>query len=90
MSLLLRRTAFVLFILLFAGLLAHWWLSTGMSESIWTWMNARIEAGQNPGLASDIELLATLAGSLLVSAAGAMLIRLLLLRLCKKASAGIR
>lgn len=72
------------------GLLVQWWLSTGMSESVWTWINDRIEGGQNPGLASDVELLIVLAGALLISASGAMLIRQLLSRIRKKAGDGIR
>lgn len=80
----LQRIAFLLAILLFTGLLARRWLSTGMSESIWTWINGQMERGQNPGLASDIELLITLAGTLLVSTAGVMLIRPLLSCIRKK------
>jgi hypothetical protein len=80
----LQRIAFLLPILLFAGLLARWWLSTGMSESIWTWINGLIEIGQNPGLASDIELLVTLVCALLISTIGVMLIRPLLSCIRKK------
>lgn len=86
----LQRMAFLVLILLFSIFLAQWWLSTGMSESIWTWINVRIEDGQNPGLASDIELLATLAGALCISATGAMLIRRLCVRICNKADDSIR
>jgi len=81
---LLQRIAFLVLILLFAGLLTRWWLSTSMSESIWTWINGLIERGQNPGLASDIELLITLACALLVSTIGVLLIRPLLSCIRKK------
>ncbi|WP_194720633.1 hypothetical protein [Noviherbaspirillum malthae] len=80
----LQRIVFLLVILLFTGLLARWWLSTGMSESIWTWINGLIESGQNPGLASDIELLVTLVCELLVSTIGVMLIRPLVSCIRKK------
>lgn len=79
-----------LFTLFTSGLLAWWWLSTGMSESVWTWINGSIEDGKNPGLASDVEMLIVLAGALLVSASGAILIRLFLSRIRKKAGDGIR
>lgn len=82
---LVQRIAILLLIPLFAGLLTRWWLSTSMSESIWTWINGLIDSGQNPGLASDIELLLTLACALLVSATGVMLIRPLLARIREKA-----
>lgn len=81
---LLQRIAFLLLILLFAGLLTRWWLSTSMSESIWTWINGLIESGRNPGLASDVELLVTLVCALIVSTAGVMLFRPVLFCLRKK------
>lgn len=86
----LQRMAFLVFILLFSILLSQWWLSTGMSESVWTWINVRIEDGQNPGLASDIELLVTLAGALCISATSAMLLRRLCVRIRRKAEDSIR
>ncbi|WP_151635563.1 hypothetical protein [Noviherbaspirillum aerium] len=82
---LLQRMAVLLPVLLCAGLLTRWWLSTSMSESIWTWINGRVESGQNPGLASDIELAVTLVCALVASTTGALLIRPLLACLRKRA-----
>lgn len=45
------------------------WLASDWSEAAWTWINARLSDGANPGLASDIELIAALAGSFVVSLA---------------------
>lgn len=85
----MKTVLLILLIPVSGGLLAQWWFSTSMSESIWTWINVQIESGQNPGLASDIELLVTLICALLVSTAGAMLIRGILSRLRRNAGTKI-
>lgn len=37
-------------------LLARIWLNSRWSERVWTWINATLGSGQDPGFASDVEL----------------------------------
>lgn len=76
-----RRLAIVSAVLLLTCLLTRWWLGTAWSESVWSWLNHWIDAGQNPGLASNVEFVATLAAAFAVSSA----VVLLLLRAIRRA-----
>lgn len=44
------------------------WLGSAVSERFWTWLNARLSGGTDPGLASDVELVIVLAAALGLSA----------------------
>jgi len=41
-------------------LLARIWLNSRWSERVWTWINATLGSGQDPGFASDVELVIVL------------------------------
>lgn len=47
------------------------WLGSWWSEKFWTWLNHHLSAGEDPGLASDVEfiivLVVTLAASFVFS-----------------------
>jgi hypothetical protein len=45
------------------NILVHGWLTSIWSERFWTWLNGIFDEGQNPGFASDIELVLVLAFS---------------------------
>ncbi|TVT49628.1 MAG: hypothetical protein FHP94_06760 [Denitromonas halophila] len=54
------------------------WLASDWSESTWSWINARLSDGADPGLASDVELIAALACTFTVSLAVVWGVRILL------------
>ena len=64
----IRKIASVGLVLALTYLFTSLWLNSAWSESFWTWLNLQISAGQNPGLASDLELIVTLVCSLVLSA----------------------
>ncbi|AKU10458.1 AtzA [Azoarcus sp. CIB] len=41
-------------------LFARIWLNSSWSERVWTWINATLGRGQDPGFASDVELVIVL------------------------------
>jgi hypothetical protein len=58
-----RAAAIALPSLALTWLLVTLWFRSRCSEATWTWLNGRLSAGTDPGLASDLELvLAVLIG----------------------------
>ena len=55
----LRLPIKILLTLLLSCLLTGGWFASPFSERYWTWLN-NLLGGQQPGLASDIELITTL------------------------------
>jgi hypothetical protein len=43
------------------------WLSSMWAEWFWTWLNQQLSAGENPGMASDVELVFVLICSIALS-----------------------
>lgn len=54
-----RRTIFLILVVATAYGATRWWLNSNWSEAAWTWLNTRL-GGQQPGLASDTELVLAL------------------------------
>jgi len=82
-----QRILVTVALLLATYLLTRWWLATPYSETAWSWINANVEGGQNPSLASDIELLAALLASFGVAMTGFYLLRLFALRITQRRDA---
>ena len=61
-----KHVAQALLVLLATYFITRWWLGTAWSERYWTWLNGKV-GGQNPGLASDVELVTILLLALVVS-----------------------
>lgn len=61
-----KHVAQALLVLLATYFITRWWLGTAWSERYWTWLNGKF-GGQNPGLASDVELVTILLLALVVS-----------------------
>lgn len=60
-----RYAAFSLSALPLTYLLTNWWINSKWSEITWTWLNQLFQ--QNLGLASDIELILTIACFFVIS-----------------------
>jgi hypothetical protein len=54
------RIATAAAVLSMAYVFTRLWLSSMWAEWFWTWLNNQLSAGQNPGLASDVELIVVL------------------------------
>lgn len=61
-----KHVAEALLVLLATYFITRWWFGTAWSERYWTWLNGKF-GGQNPGLASDIELVTILLLALVIS-----------------------
>jgi len=63
-----RRVISGTVVLLMTYGLVRLWLGSAGSERFWTWLNARLSGGTDPGLASDAELVIAVAAALGLSA----------------------
>ena len=62
-----RRAVLVGLVLLLTYAFTRLWLNSSWSEFVWSQINQWIEGGRNPGLASDIELVASLVCALVLA-----------------------